>query len=267
MALEVEVLIVHGMSSQKKDFADGLIAELNERLGAKASSVCFEPVFWAPILSEREAEVWNNLSARTDLDWIKLRKFFLNAFGDAAAYRYVPGDANSTYYKIHDKVNEGLTTLRTRLGDANKPLVVCAHSLGSVIMSDYILDRQHDKDPDRYGGTAFTKMESLAGFITFGSNIPLFMLDCNPVTCITFPPTTLDAQLKAKAKWLNFFDSDDVLGWPLKDLSDSYRNVVTADREINVGGLLTSWNPTCHSEYWEDDNFTEPVAELIGGFV
>ena len=66
---------------------------------------------------------------------------------------------------------------------------------------------------------------------------------------------------------MNFFDADDVLGYPLKPLSPSYGNAVSEDIEINVGGLFTSWNPISHTEYWTDNDFTEPVARLIGDIV
>lgn len=267
MAPQVGVLIVHGMGSQEPDFAEEMIAELKERLNTKADSVCFEAVYWAPVLSEREEKVWSDLSAKNDLDWVKLRKFFLNAFGDAAAYRYVPGKLDSTYYQIHDKVHAGLKSLRSQLGGDDKPLIVIAHSLGSVIMTNYIWDRQKGKDAERYGQTPFERMESLAGILTFGSNIPLFVLAYDPVECFTFPPNTLPDGLKAKAKWLNFLDPDDILGWPLKELSDNHREAVTEDREINAGGLVSSWNPASHSDYWTDNDFTGPVAEVIGGFV
>lgn len=269
MAPEVGVLIVHGMGSQQPDFADAMIADLKDKLDVKAASVRWKAVYWAPVLSDREKQVWDNLSSQNDLDWVKLRKFFINAFGDASAYRYIPDEPICTYYRIHDIVRDGLKSLRAQLGGDDKPLIVIAHSLGSVIMSNYIWDRQRVNDPDaaRYGQTAFERMESLAGFITFGSNIPLFVLAYDPIECITFPPVYLPDELKAKAKWLNFFDSDDILGWPLKELSPSFTAAVTADREINVGGLFTSWNPLSHSDYWTDGDFTGPVAEVIGGFV
>jgi len=267
MTAKVGVLIVHGMGSQAEDFSKGIIDDLTDKLGDKAGSVCWEKVWWAPVLSGREAEVWNSLSTGYDLDWVKMRKFFLNAFGDASAYRYMRDEPDCIYYQIHDKVHEGLKSLRARLGGDDKPLIVIAHSLGSVIMSNYIWDRQHGKDEDRYGQNSFEKMESLAGLITFGSNIPFFVLASNKVESITFPPANLTGELKAKAKWLNFFDSDDILGWPLKELSDGYRKAVTEDREINVGGILSAWNPVSHEDYWTDDDFTEPVAELIEEFV
>jgi pimeloyl-ACP methyl ester carboxylesterase len=266
MAAEVGVLIIHGMGSQQADFSEELEMEIVDQVGTNSDKICFESVYWAPILSARESRVWTNLSKFHDLDWVRLRKFVLNALGDATAYRYIPDEPDCTYYQIHYKVHESIKRLHAQLGD-DKPVIVIAHSLGAFIMSNYIWDRQQGKDVDRYGQTAFERMESLAGFVTFGCNIPLFVLAYEEIECFTFPPTTLKPDLAAKAKWLNFFDPDDILGWPLKELSDSYRKAVTEDREINVGSILTSWNPVSHSEYWTDNNFTRPVAEFIKGFV
>ncbi len=266
MAPEIGVLIIHGMGSQQPDFAQGLIDDLKEKLDNKATKVCWQPVYWSSVLSGREASVWRDLSTECDLDWVKLRKFFLNAFGDAAAYRYVPAEYDCTYYQIHDVVHAGLTALKNQLGDG-KPLIVLAHSLGSVIITDHIWDRQLGRDTQRYGQSPFERMESLAGLVTFGCNIPLFVLAYDPIECIEFPPAALPDALKTKAKWLNFFDSDDILGWPLKALSPKHAVAVTEDREINVGGLFTAWNPLSHGDYWTDDSFTDPVAQFIGAFV
>lgn len=69
------------------------------------------------------------------------------------------------------------------------------------------------------------------------------------------------------AKWLNYYDPDDVLGYPLKPINAEYRKVVSKDIAINTGGILTSWNPMAHNGYWTDNDFTKPVAKYIGQFV
>jgi len=140
--------------------------------------------------------------------------------------------------------------------------VVLAHSLGSVIVSNYVWDEQRRNEKAR-GTTALERMETLAGLVTFGSPIPLFTLALRNVVSIAFPPPTLPAPLAAVAKWLNFYDPDDVLGWPLKPLSPSYDQAVSADHVIDVGNALTSWNPLSHDAYWRDASFIEPAAELI----
>ncbi|PJF23881.1 MAG: chemotaxis protein, partial [Phototrophicales bacterium] len=56
-----------------------------------------------------------------------------------------------------------------------------------------------------------------------------------------------------------------VVAFPLKELNAAYAEAVTADREVNVGGLLTSWNPMAHLEYWTDRHIIEPISDGIMG--
>jgi len=77
-----------------------------------------------------------------------------------------------------------------------------------------------DKDKPE---NSFESMQNLAGIITFGCNIPLFTFAYNHVKPIEFPPSNLDSKLKQKAKWINYYDSDDILGYPLKPINAEYR--------------------------------------------
>jgi len=54
------------------------------------------------------------------------------------------------------------------------------------------------------------------------------------------------------------------VAYPMKNISDAYKQVVTDDFEINVGSAATSWNPACHTGYWEDKDFYRPVADYLG---
>ena len=281
MASKLGVLVVHGMGSQNSKFADPMMEELDDRisdLGADPAQVSWKPVHWAEILKSKEEQLWRDLSQKNRLDFVKLRQFIINAFGDAVAYQRVPGKQADIYDKIHKKVHTELAALRSDLGNADKPLIVLAHSLGSVIMSNYIWDRQKGKDPNEFGGIAFERMETLTVCITFGSNIPLFSLAYDPVESIKFPPGELSPNLLPAAKWLNFYDADDVLGYPLTPLGNRethpppnppgkdyqrYEDSVTKDIEIDAGGVFSSWSPLSHSEYWTDNDFTKPVAKAI----
>ena len=86
---------------------------------------------------------------------------------------------------------------------------------------------------------------------------------------ITFPASQLPdpGDVRNKAKWLNYYDPDDVLGYPLKVINRAYDDVVDLDKAINVGGLFSSWNPLSHNKYWTDDDFTEPAAAFIATFL
>ena len=270
MEKKMGVLFIHGMGSTLDDFAHDTIQELRNRISGKGlnrDDIAWESVFWAPVLGSRETQLWVDLSAENDLNWTKLRKFFINGFGNATAYQAVQDGRNDTYGKIHGMVHDALRELREKLGGVDKPLVVIAHSLGSVIMSNYIWDRQQGRDAEQYGANPFERMETLAGLITLGTNIPLFTLAHDPAVCIEFPPAGLPANLKKKAKWFNFYDSDDVLAWPLKPLSINYADNVSEDIEVSVGNILTAWNPANHAAYWTDDSVIKPAAYLIASIL
>ena len=114
--------------------------------------------------------------------------------------------------------------------------------------------------------TLFTSM-TFFPYPTYGMDgrdvFPLFTLGCDKVACIDFPPAALPVNLKKKAKWLNFYDSDDVLAWPLKPLSIHYADTVSEDIEVSVGNILTAWNPANHAAYWTDDSVIKPASHLI----
>ncbi len=269
---KIGVLIIHGMGAQETDFADAFIQEVNDRLmssGLKKTDVCWKPVYWANILSEDEDNLWNALSLNGGLHWASARKYVINAVGDALAYQFIPDESDCSYNLIHERVHESILEMRNDFGGKDKPIIVIAHSMGSVIMSDYIYDRQNpdDDSADPYGKTPLERMETLAGFITFGSPLPLYTLAYETIPCIQFPPDTLPKNLKEKARWLNFYDPSDILGWPLEYLKvkckGRVKDCVIEDRQINVGGMLTYWDPLCHSKYWTDNDFTKPVAQYI----
>ena len=133
--------------------------------------------------------------------------------------------------------------------------------------SEYLRNAKRVGDLDYIALSPFERMQKLAGIVTFGCNIPFFTFAYEAVEPIEFPPGELTATLKRKAKWLNYYDPDDVLGYPLKAINADYRKVVTKDIPINVGGVFSSWNPLAHGGYWTDNSFTKPVAKFITSFL
>jgi len=270
MATKLAVVIIHGMGVEDPRFADGLIAELQRRLeghGKNATEVAFASVFWADITQASQDAYLERARQENELNFIGLRQFVVGALGDAAAYQRVEDPNNSVYLAIHERIESVNRELfRTQLGETSVPLIVMAHSLGGHIMSNYIWDLQHGNVP-RKGLSAFEKFWTHAGMITFGCNIPLFTFCYKQIEPITFPSPRLPPDIKSLARWYNFFDADDVLGYPLKPVSTSYARVVDADIQVNVGSLLTSWNPASHTEYWTDEAFTKPVAKFLAAFL
>jgi alpha-beta hydrolase superfamily lysophospholipase len=263
---DVGVLVVHGMGTQPPDFAARFATDVGARLAGlqvDSARVAWGAGHWADILAAGQREVWKRSLAAGRMDFQAIRRFVLDALGDAVAYRRtdvgVPG--GTPYERVHERLHDVLAALRQQVG-GDRPLVVVAHSLGSVIVSDYIWNAQRD-NAWALGRTAFARMRTLCGLVTFGSTLPLFSLALPAIEAIAFPPPELAPPLRAVAEWNNYYDRDDVLGWPLRELSPSYRAAVTADHEIAVGSWLTGWNPAAHAAYWTDASFLDPVARQI----
>jgi hypothetical protein len=276
---QIGVLIIHGIGAQTSDFADNFINAVRQELGPDHEPrVLFEPIFWANILEQRENRLWESMRQAVDpegrripLDWRSIREFVVHNFGDATAYHRDHSTA-SALAMVHREISLHIAQLNARLGDPAAPIVVCAHSLGAHMMSNYIWDAQHD----RARSTPLEPLPSLEAMITFGCNIPLFSLAFEKPVPIDLPGAGIvSPPLAAAARWLNYLDRDDVLGWPMKPLyTNSYgadaftpaqaRTVeLIEDREINVGGLVSSWNPAAHNGYWTDDDFIRPVGEYL----
>ena len=272
MPKRLAIAVIHGMGEQEEGFAADMIDELNGRVGdlnKDPEEIAWQPIFWADILAGPQKGYLEEAENNHDLDWVWLRKLVVNYLGDAAAYQKVTSPANTTYELIHGRVRDGVTALNDALDDPETPLIVMAHSLGGHIMSNYIWDVQHGGGTPAPGPSPFERMQTLAGMVTFGCNIPLFTFAYSDVKPIEFPAPELPdpGDAREKAKWLNYYDPDDVLGYPLKSINTAYDAVVDEDIAINVGGLLTNWTPLSHNKYWTDNDFTRPAAEFIGSFL
>ena len=287
----IGILTIHGVGSQKKEFAAPFQKLVKSNLDKDAEQLIWQDILWADLLLGRENRLWKSMQSAQQvngepfpLDYSKTREFLVHNVGDALAYNRMSSMVSfkgNAYDLIHNKVGEELDTLLHRLkeNEGNQdiyPIIVIAHSLGATIMSDYIWDRQQSQSASE--NDSRIPIETLAGFITFGSTIPLFCLGYEHPVPIDFPISDdwSDKQKKA-IRWLNFVDRDDVLGWPLKSFYSSSISQLTneqkritlstteliEDYEINVGGGLSSWNPLCHQKYWTDKDFVNHVSKYL----
>ena len=269
----VAVLVIHGIGGQRADFAEPLIRGVNrevKRLGADASAIAWQPVYWDDLLVPRQQAYLKRALKDGRLNYQRLRQFVVSALGDAGAYRQRPSgtlagtQSGRTYERVHARIQEQLSGLyHGPLSERPLPLVLMAHSFGGHILSNYVWDTQQTPDGKL---SAFERMHWLAGFITFGCNIPLFTFAVDKPVPIRFPATRLPERFKEKARWLNFYDPDDVLGWPLKPVSPAYARAVDADIRLQVGGAVSGWTPAAHLLYWRDRRFARHVAEFLTTF-
>lgn len=284
MPKRIGVLIVHGIGSQEADFADEFIDEVGSLLGQRRGEIAWKPVWWAPILAERQTTLLRKLRADNDLDFARLRNFVVHALGDAIAYQPAPSSQNvrhDIYKEMHEKVAGAVHDLRAEIHNDlppdfdEVPLVVVSHSLGCHVMSNHIWDIQHGAAQPAHDNP-FERFESLAGIVTLGCNIPIFTLAYDAPEPIEFPARRLAQYLRSDvteeqrtkaAKWINIYDPDDVLAYPLRPLSREYGDTVRADIPANIGGIATSWNPASHTHYFSDHDVTKRVSDLLSGLL
>jgi hypothetical protein len=264
----LNILIIHGMGDQPKDFSKGFqkelllkfklaLADLVQDYSLSRSSVSeplnFIPGWWSPVMNATQKELEKRIYI-TKISF--LREFGMSFMGDVVAYQGPP-----VYHEIHRTLAE---SLRTQLKTGSGHLTVIAHSLGSVIASDFIYDHtiKAGKTFKDGFGVAFEN------FFTLGSPLALYaMRSSHPDG---FSPAKVldhfDRPVRVESEtgfWLNLFADDDIIGYPIKPVNRFYQEAVTADLTVDVGDILTRWNPLSHAYYWEKGGTSRIIADKL----
>jgi hypothetical protein len=260
---KVAIITIHGMGNTPTHYANELKNELQTALASEWSQISFQSVYYQKMLQSNQDRVFQSMQRH--IAGKELREFLLYGFSDAASLESSRDEARGAYVQAQIEILAALHNAYAELGEQPGKVIIIAQSLGGQVLSNYIWDAQH---PGRSGiwrniadyvtvgaeELAFLKLESLYRLFTTGCNIPIFVAGYKDITPIA-PPN-------AAFRWFNFYDADDVLGWPLQPLSPAYEALVE-DIPSNVGrgiiGWLTSWNPLSHGNYWGDRGFLEAV--------
>ncbi|MEF3091680.1 hypothetical protein [Raoultella scottii] len=280
MSKKAALITIHGMGKTQEDYPDGFFKVVKKMLGKKYDSLHTDRIYYQKILQDNEDAVWKNVMDQ--VRWLDLREFVLFGFGDAAGLEAKKEYPNSVYTLAQAEIGKVLLDTYSKIA-ADAPVFIIAQSLGCHVASCYFWDAQeHQKnkfvsagiwksnsDLNLYvnNGNELTpaQLSFLAGnrfkyFYTTGCNIPIFVAAHATVDILPFKPN--DSFI-----WKNYYDKDDVLGWPLAKLSTEY-GLVVQDYAINAGEgpfgwIGRSWNPMSHTQYWEDDDVLKPlIADL-----
>ena len=306
MPQHVAVVFVHGIFAKTIQYSAPMQAQLLKLLPKELRRyVDFEEVFWASQVRGRQTAYMKNAKIDADIVENKLRTLLIQGLGDAAAYQKTRQRENSIYYQVHDEINKTLGRYDDRI-HKNTPLVFIGHSLGSHIISSYVwdLNRLKQKSEDEIESeddqvrhlyeemkhaTDFRRLDTLAGLVTFGSNIPLFTFTFGaariyPLTRApsdgaggtlkpAFPGDKLPATLRQNAQWLNFYSKRDVLGYPLKPLNEYFGaepriEDICVRSESRIWRILPYWsNISAHTGYWTNATVLSRTAALIRNIV
>jgi hypothetical protein len=277
MSHPLAIAFIHGIGRTEPGYSAWMERALTRRfarlLGPDARSsppqLLFEEVNWSAALQFREDRLWQRLLPDGPMRYKRLRRFLVDFAADAIAYQPAPSD-RTAYDAVHREVAARLARLAERAG-ARAPLCVIAHSLGTVIAGNYLYDLMKEENSFMcpsvralLNGTPLERGETFALFYTMGSPIALWSLRFprfgEPVR---FPGALARHHPSLEPAWINVYDPDDVIGYPLRALNSSYRAAVTEDRPVDVGSLFTRWNPLSHVGYWNNGRVADAIAESL----
>lgn len=254
----VHIVTIPGIGSKKKGYSEKFkedILKFSKRTALDGKIKIHEALpFNVTNIDDRQRLLFERLNKENKLGgMLSLRKFVLEAFGDGVTFERGAFKENSPYRKIHKYLKSFFENIYKEM-DSNSKLVIVASSLGAHILSTYVWDA--DNDIGIFQNEKANKendLSNLSYLATIGANIPLFISGYKEEE---IKPINVEKR-KNNFKWHNFYDKDDVLGWPLKQLSSEYSKVVE-DFQINTGLYVGS-----HIRYWSDNDFTKPFTRYL----
>jgi pimeloyl-ACP methyl ester carboxylesterase len=302
---DVAIVFVHGIQARDFDYSVPMRTKVLKALPRSLRPHAkFRSVFWADIVRGRSQLYLQQALLSTHIADTSYRRLVVEGLGDAAAYQKTRSRDNSAYYQIQERITNVLRDADAR-EDPNRPLIFIGHSLGCHIVSSYAWDinRLKQMTEEQLAGwddtvatsfvaelraaSPFRQLGTFAGFVTMGSNMPLFTFMFGPdkVYPITrypdasrlpaFPGANLPAAVAAKARWLNFYSPSDILGYPLKCLNNAYREEKRlSDWEVISEGYLRSrFLPAsmnamrAHTGYWTNRTVVRQSSTLIASII
>lgn len=275
---KIGVIVIHGVGQEHHDrpadtanltFSADMARRVRRKLGDRATRVAWREVFWSDILQRRQRAFFEDIRDKTSAD--APRAFVMSAMSDAATYRKTADGSATIYEQIHARVETALRDMEDDIGP-DSPVLILAHSLGGHVISNYIYDLQ--KFTKRTGegrlGSPLQNMQTVAGLMTFGCNIPVFLFACPlaEIVPIDYPGTALPEDDQIVTWWQNFYDKQDILAYPMGPAAPGYAKMVTdrylRDVPIHLGApVKEGWDPLSHGSYWDDAELIQPVVHYI----
>lgn len=256
--MKLAVVLVHGIGNTRKDWADKIIPAVQRRLQSKLKKILgpqspaamddvavISHVYWEGVFNDRENKLkealdgfpkpvkaggpwWNRLLKRIWRFFKRIQNEVIsNYICDIVGYLH-----SDSQKAVYSKVSDVLGGCASRIGAAQAkiPLTFIAHSLGTVITSDYIYE-QNNPTSDTSRTKIMKERFVLDNLFTVGSPISLFSLRFGGPEMFTSPVSVESPS----GRWVNIFDEDDPVGMPLKVLNEAYNKVVHKDVLVNSG--------------------------------
>lgn len=258
MSKHLFIIVISGSGTKKEGFSEKMQKDLKKFTKNTPLQDNYTVTECLPYnqsgIDADEAAMFDRMKADNKLGGIlSLRKAFLGAFGDAVVFESNATNTESAYYRIHNYMKSCFESVNQQMQNYDESkLIIVAGSMAIHVLNCYIWDadkgiRIFEHSPANENNN----LKNLSYLATIGCNIPIYLSAKQPEEIV--PITRRNSEFS----WDNYYDKDDVLGWPLKPLCSAYDSLVT-DYQINTGAYVGS-----HMKYWDDNNFTKPFTKKL----
>ena len=243
------VFIIHGVGGQVSGYSTPFQGDVQQHIGSMSSAtsddvrIIYKEIHWSEITQDIQDELDARFATEDNLGQSALRGIMLNLIGDALAYQDSKR-GRDVYRAVHQAIDDARAQVQDQVGTSVEYTFV-SHSLGSVIASDYCYNHRNDI--------------KVTNFFTMGSPIALWTMRAGH-------PDNADCPIQVERPngvWVNIFDDDDVIGWPLKKVNAHYDAAFDFDYATRIGGLVSAATPLSHRGYWTDGNAHKPIAKKL----
>ena len=210
---KVAVIYIHGQGSYKENSYKEMMNNVLDEISYNKSQVEIFPVMY---YSEIQGNQDKLLARMSKVPWLLsgIREKLVSSFGDPSTIYF----NKDQYDYVMSQVKEQFIKAQEHVG-INGRIVLLGHSLGSIVASNYLWD----------ANKAGIRYSNLKLVITTGSPLFIFLSgknvdDIKPIKRQSFG-----------FKWINFYNSRDILSSEYSSLSPEYNKLV---EDVKVKGGL-----------------------------
>ena len=136
-------------------------------------------------------------------------------------------------------------------------MYIVSHSLGTVIIFDYIYNIQNNNSNGnkifKATSQSINAIDKLEVLFTLGS--PLYVYSLQKYLG--------GSPIKIK-KWINIYSICDVIAYPVKTINQLYNNCdYIIDIPVVIGNLFTFWNPISHVNYFDSNKILSIIKNEV----
>lgn len=220
----MRALFIHGVGSESADFA----LQSAKWLATSVPGLNAGYVHWSPICDRIEQRFWDRAKAGGMSGNIAQRAAVFDAMD---AFLWLEDEAVRA--EVFDLCDQAYAKV---YGAPSREVVIFGHSLGCLIAIEWLLARDVQN----------------VRLVTLADNAVLVRTERSKLG--------VPAQLASGGRWLNLFDADDGLGFPV---AWSVGNVAR-DVPVKLSGLLARTG-LAHVRYWGDETlWRETIPSLLG---